>query len=55
MIYQKIVLVDVCIRCKVDCIGLFNVLSNEVHRKTDTLFSGNNTTAVGLEPLTFRS
>ena len=29
--------------------------SNEVYRKTDTLFPGNNTTAAELEPLTIRS
>ena len=36
---------------------LHNILdiSNEVHRKTDTLFPGNNTTAAELEPLTIRS
>ena len=28
---------------------------DEVHRKTDTLLSGNNTTAAGLEPQTLRS
>ena len=27
------------------------IISNEVHRKTDTLFPGNNTTAAELEPL----
>ena len=27
-------------------------ISNEVHRKTDTLFPGNNMTATELEPLT---
>ena len=30
-------------------------ISNEVHRKTDTLFPGNNTTGAELEPLTIRS
>ena len=29
------------------------LVSIEVHRKTDTLFSGNNITAAGFEPLTF--
>ena len=32
-----------------------NTFSNEVHRKTDTLFPGNNMTAAGLEPLIFQS
>ena len=31
------------------------LISNEVHRKTDTLFPGNNTTAAELEPPTIRS
>ena len=31
---------------------VYKILSNEVHRKTDTLFPGNNTTAAELEPLT---
>ena len=31
------------------------LLSNEVHRKTDTLFPENNMTAAELEPLTIRS
>ena len=30
-------------------------ISDEVHRKTDTLFSGNNMTAAGLKPPTFQS
>ena len=30
-------------------------IGDEVHRKTNTLFSGNNMTAAGLEPLTLRS
>ena len=30
-------------------------ISNEVHRKTDTVFLGNNMTAAGLEPPIFRS
>ena len=32
-----------------------HVFSNEVYRKTDTLFPGNNTTAAKLKPLTIRS
>ena len=30
-------------------------LGDEVHRKTDTLLSGNNMTAAGLKPQTLRS
>ena len=30
-------------------------INNEVHRETDTLFPGDNTTAAELKPLTIRS
>ena len=30
-------------------------ISNEVHRKTETLFSGNNMSTAGLKPPTFQS
>ena len=33
--------------------SIYNI--NEVHRKTDTLFTGYNLTAAGLEPPNFRS
>ena len=33
--------------------SIYNI--NEVPRKTDTLFTGNNMTAAGLQPTTFQS
>ena len=34
---------------------IFNYISNEVHRRTDTLFPVNNMTAAELKPLTIQS